>query len=216
MYDYLTSLGLMLASYLKWLTEHGIWDLLTFATTLSISIFIGAWYRRRVPGLSVYVTYSIATDHALYPNTLNFEVRNLRDAPLLLLNPNFRFTKILKAGQNAHGNSATGDYEIKFKLLTDKGEPSVDRSFTTMMLRHREAAFAYIPFEDSLDEKSLLEKASKGKLGKLSLHVVLLSELKPRVISMSVPVQRIVKAPHYPPLGGSGHPKQSKESQLPR
>lgn len=205
----LPSLGVQLAAWLEWLSDHGIWEIATFATALSISIFIGALYRRRVPGVSVHVTYSIGTGHPLYPNTLNIEVRNLRDAPLLILNPNFRFTRRLKPGQNAHGNSATGDYEIKFRKLTKDGIPADPRSFTTEMLRHRETAFAYIPFEERLDEAGLLERSDKGKLGILSLHVVLLTDAKPRVVLMSVPVRQLTKAPHPPPLGSGAHPRAS-------
>ena len=125
------------AELLKWLADHGIWDMLTTLAAVSIGVFIRTWYRRRVPGFSVHVTYTVGTGHPLYPNTLNFEVRNLRDAPLLVLNPNFRFGSRLKAGNAAHGNTATGDYEIKFRPIDAKGVVSDPKSYTTIIRPHR-------------------------------------------------------------------------------
>jgi hypothetical protein len=195
------------AELLKWLADHGIWDMLTTLAAVSIGVFIRTWYRHRVPGFSVHVTYTVGTGHPLYPNTLNFEVRNLRDAPLLVLNPNFRFGRQLKAGNAAHGNTATGDYEIKFRPIDAKGVVSDWKSYTTIMLRHRDAAFAYVPFADGLTEKDLQGLIEAGKLGTLTLHVVLIRDPDPQVVAMSIPVRRISRAAHKPPLGGDAHPK---------
>ena len=196
-----------IANTLKVLAEYGVWDILTLVSAVSISVLLGLWYRRRIPGLSVHLTYSIGTGHHLYPNTLNFEVRNLRDSPLLILNPNFRFSRRLAPGQNAHGNSATGDFEVKFRVLSSDGRPADQRSQVTEMLRHRQSAFAYIPIDESLDEAKFVQILKAGSTGKLYLHIVLIGTGKPRVVSMVIPMKGITRLPHKPPLGGTGHPK---------
>lgn len=201
------SINSIIVQGLLWTNDHGIWDFLTFVSALSITLFLRSWYKRRIPGVSVHVTYSIGNDHHLYPNTLNFEIRNLLDSPLVAARPNFRFTKKLLPGSQAHGNSATGDYEIKFRMLSTSGFTTHGFSYTSIMLRHRENAFGYIPIDDSITEEKLVELAKRVCIGKLTLDVVLLKEGHPQVISMEIPVKYVHKLKHKPPLGSDGHPK---------
>jgi len=195
------------AAVLKWLDEHGIWSMLTFFAAGFISIYIRTWYRRRIPQFSVHVTHYFDTGHPLYKNVFVFELRNLRDHPVVVLNPNFRFTKRLKAGTNAHGNSATGDYEIKFRLLDENGNLAEERSWTATLLRHRQAVMAYMPIDEALTQDMLLSKAKDHVLAHLYMDVVLLKDPHPRVYAMSIPIRKTEPAPHAPPLGGDGHPK---------
>lgn len=188
------------ADALKLLSEYGVWDILTLASALSISYFLGIWQRRRVPGLSVYLTYTMGTGHPLYPNTLNIYVRNLRHAPILIFEPNFRFSKILKPGQLAHGNSATGDFEVKFRVLGGDGKPRESKSHVMEMLRHREEAFAYIPIDESLDQLRFSQLSRRGSLGRLYLQVVPFGSRRPRVVSMVIPIKGLVQGRGKPPL----------------
>lgn len=153
----------------------------------------------------------MGTGHKNYPNVLNIELRNLMDAPLVIGRPNFKFAKGIHAGRCAHGNTATGDYEIKFRPIGTDGQPIAGYSYTHVMLRHREQAYSYLPLSDDWDEQALLAaiapqrrwgifKTEKG-LGTLFLNVVLLKDEKPRVISMAVPVIRLQKGVSAPRLG---------------
>ena len=201
-------------AWIKWAKDQGLWDFLTAGAGLFISTIVVSKWRSRIPEFSVYMSYSLATGHPNYPNVLNIEVRNLMDSPLVFGRPNFRFAKGIKGGRFAHGNTATGDYEIKFRPIDPSGEPVPGYSYTVAMLRHRECAYSYLPLDDDWVEADLLKATAASKsftrwlpwnkskgLGTLHLNVVLLKEDKPKVISMRVPVVNIVRGVKPPLLG---------------
>jgi hypothetical protein len=197
--------------WIKWAKDQGLWDFITAGSGLLISAFVLGGNKKKIPEFSVHLTYSLGTGHKNYPNVLNIELRNLMDAPLVIGRPNFKFAQGVKAGRYAHGNTATGDYEIKFRPIGTDGQPIAGYSYTHVMLRHREQAYSYLPLTDEWDEQALLAaiapkrrwgifKTEKG-LGTLFLNVVLLKDEKPRVISMAVPVIRLHKGVSAPRLG---------------
>ena len=201
-------------SWIKWAKEQGIWDFLTAGAGLFISTIVVSKWRSRIPEFSVYMSYSLATGHPNYPNVLNIEVRNLMDSPIVFGRPNFRFAKGIKAGRFAHGNTATGDYEIKFRPIDSSGEPVPGYSYTVAMLRHRESAYSYLPLNDEWGEEDVFKACARSSsfwrwlpwkkntgLGTLHLNVVLLKEDKPKVISMRVPVVNL-ECGLKPPLLG--------------
>jgi len=201
----------LLLTGIKWAKEQGLWDFITAGSGLLISTVLFSKWRKKIPQFSVHLTYSIGTGHRNYPNVLNIELRNLMDAPLVIGRPNFKFSKDIKAGRFAHGNTATGDYEIKFRPIGTDGEPIPGYSYTHVMLRHREQAYGYLPLTDEWDEEKLkavieqkrflkIFKTEKG-LGTLFLDVVLLKDEKPIVISMAVPAIRLQKGIKTPKLG---------------
>lgn len=199
-------------AFIKWAKDQGLWDFITAGSGLLISAVVVGGRKKKIPEFSVHLSYSMGTKHKNYPNVLNIELRNLMDAPLVIGRPNFQFAPDIKAGRYAHGNTATGDYEIKFRPIGTDGQPIEGYSYTHVMLRHREQAYSYLPLCDEWDEKTLLKaitprrqpwhlfKTEKG-LGTLYLSVVLLKDEKPRVISMAVPVIRLHKGVQAPRLG---------------
>jgi hypothetical protein len=192
---------------LKWANDHGIWDMLMF---LAIPLAGLLWYRsrKRLERFSVHISYKFGTGHSLYPNVIYFVVRNLNDSPVVIARSNFRFTTRLKASASAHGNLATGDYEIKYRAVSDTDEIVSGNSHTTIMLRHRESHMAYVPIDDSLTEaglKTLQEKRlpllPSRPLGHLTFDLVSIDDRKPRVISMRIPACNIVKEARSYTLG---------------
>lgn len=198
-------------SWIKWAKDQGLWDLVTAGSGMLISgVLLNKW-RTKIPEFSVHLSYSLGTGHKNYPNVLNIELRNLMDSPLVIGRPNFKFANGVQAGRYAHGNTATGDYEIKFRPVDAEGQPIPGYSYTHVMLRHREQAYSYLPLADDWDEAALLAaiaprrrwgvwRSEKG-LGTLYLDVVLLKDEKPKVISMAVPVRRLHKGVKAPRLG---------------
>lgn len=189
---------------LKQLNEAGIWSLLPFViAAFPVSMLVVFLYKKRLPEFSVHLTYFCGNEHRLYPNTIHFEARNLFDSPVVISRPNFRFGKCLSPGRAAHGNSATGDYEIKFRSLDNEGKTTLGNSYTSLMLRHRESATAYIPFDDDLSEDAFTQLLLKtgffhklfrrNVLGYLVLNVVLLKETTPIVVPMKIPVINVSK-----------------------
>lgn len=209
-YDMWTFLQFPLA-WIKWAKDQGLWDLVTAGSGLLISTVLVSKWRKKIPQFSVHLTYSMGTGHRNYPNVLNIELRNLMDAPLVIGRPNFKFSKGLQAGRFAHGNTATGDYEIKFRPIGTDGQPIAGYSYTHVMLRHREQAYGYLPLPDDWDEAKLLAVARPPRwyrasgveksLGTLYLDVVLLKDEKPKVISMAVPTIKLQKGVQAPKLG---------------
>jgi hypothetical protein len=198
-------------AWIKWAKDQGVWDFLTAGAGLLISTALVSKWKKKIPEFSVFLTYSLNTGHKNYPNVLNIEVRNLMDSPLVIGRPNFKFAKGLRGGRYAHGNTATGDYEIKFRPIGTDGKPIPGYSYTNVMLRHREQAYSYLPLPDDWSEADLLAAAQTKHcfgffkrdvgFGTLYLNVVLLKDEKPKVIMMAVPITNLCRGIKAPLLG---------------
>jgi hypothetical protein len=208
--DFWTLLQYPLA-WIKWAKDQGLWDFLTAGAGLLISTALVSKWKKKIPEFSVFLSYSLNTGHKNYPNVLNIELRNLMDSPLVIGRPNFKFVRGLRGGRFAHGNTATGDYEIKFRPIGPDGLPIPGYSYTNVMLRHREQAYSYLPLPDEWTEADLLAAAAskrwfgffKGNngFGTLYLNVVLLKDEKPKVIMMAVPITNLNRGIKAPILG---------------
>jgi hypothetical protein len=198
-------------TWIKWAKDQGLWDFLTAGAGLLISTALVSKWKKKIPEFSVFLSYSLNTGHKNYPNVLNIELRNLMDSPLVVGRPNFKFARGLRGGRYAHGNTATGDYEIKFRPIGADGQPVRGYSYTHVMLRHREQAYSYLPLPDDWSEAELLAasaskrwfgffRGNKG-FGTLYLNVVLLKDEKPKVIMMAVPITNLNRGTKAPILG---------------
>ncbi|UJF18469.1 IS66 family transposase [Vibrio sp. SS-MA-C1-2] len=207
---------------LQLLNSMGFWDIITIA----LALFAGWYYlfrKAKLRDVSVHITYYIGASNPLWPNVLNFEVRNLMHVPVVITNPLFHFSNHLKSGNNAHGNTSTGDYEIKFRPIDSQGHVIKGKSYTTYLLNHRDCMFAYVPIDDNLSEREFLSisesvnpswyqqvfKSWKTKpLGYLQFDAVILEKAEPRVIKLRVPVLMPKRHPCDPPVGRGAMPKQ--------
>lgn len=195
---------------LKWMTEHGIWDVVTAASVLAIAVLLKGRNRKPLREVSVHVTHSFGNDNALFPNTLGFELKNPLDAPVILTRPSFRFAKHLAAGSGAHADTVTGEVEMRFRLLLSDGTSASQLSHPTAMLRHREGAFTFVPVDDALSEAQFLE-LTKGKLiGTLLLDVVLLGESPPRSLALKLPIRLSQRAQQEHTFGVDGLAKHGR------
>ncbi len=202
--------------FLQTLNDIGFWDMLTFAVATIGVMSLLLVRKKRISQFSVHFTYFFGTDYANYPNVVCLEVRNLMDSPVVISRPNFRFRGGLMPGNNAHGNSATGDYEIKFREVDTKGEIQRGFSYASMMLRHRGIAFSFIPIDDGLTEEQFLAMLNHGRwwhklgfgkgLGDLYLNVAILREDKIDVVRMKVPLLTTHRHNTSPYLGGGALP----------
>lgn len=198
-------------AWIKWAKDQGLWDFLTAGAGLLISTVLVSKWKKKIPEFSVFLSYSLNTGHKNYPNVLNIELRNLMDSPLVIGRPNFKFARGLRGGRFAHGNTATGDYEIKFRPIGPDGLPIPGYSYTNVMLRHREQAYSYLPLPDEWTEADLLAAAASKRwfgffkenkgFGTLYLNVVLLKDEKPKVIMMAVPITNLNRGVKAPILG---------------
>src|ERR1700712_1740771 len=169
--------------FLRWLAEHGVWDVITAAAAVVSALALRGRTRKPLREVTIQVTHSFGNDNSMFPNTLGFEVRNPRDAPVLVTRPSFLFSKHLLPGSGALVNTVSGEAELRFRTLLSDSTSASQLSHETAMLRHREGAFAFVPVQDSLTEEALLSLARSRPLGTLQLDVVLLGESPPRSLS---------------------------------
>lgn len=131
-----------MSDILKSLNEHGIWDMLQCAGLLSAAIVVCfyLWFpRRRVTNLNFHVTTSRDNDN--YPLKIRIEIRNFTGRAVVISHPTFKF-RALRPHAQAHGHSATGEYEVKF--------PGVNAGLLTeveYLLRHGEHVNTWIPLD---------------------------------------------------------------------
>lgn len=209
----------------RWAADRALWDLLTFVLALAGLGLWAVFYKRRVWGFALFPTYRFGAGHSLYPNVIYLTARNQRDVPIVVSRPNFRFAGELKAGDNAHGNLATGDYELKFRKLDRSYQVRQGDSYSTILLYHRQSAMAYIPIDDDLDEQGFIEMLRRKTLlgrprpvGWVYFDIVLLAEGKPKVVRMKQPLTAVVKetrdlALGYDPNGaGEGGAESSAQN----
>lgn len=203
---------------LEMLNSLGLWNILTTAVaSMGVSLL---WFRRcRVTQVPVHYTHCFGTGNSLYPNVMCIEVRNLLDSPIVLSRPNVRFGRGLAAVSNAHGHTATGGYEIKFRPVESDGRIVPGNSFTSMLLRHRDAAFSYIPIDDNLCEEYYLSLFPERKPGLLrwrhaicwlDMNVAILNVDRIVSLKMRVPDNSTKPHPETPYLGSRPAARQSK------
>ncbi|MCL4721535.1 MAG: hypothetical protein KJ041_06170 [Gammaproteobacteria bacterium] len=188
--------------FLRGAAALALWDFLTFliavAGAVAALIFVT---RRRYGGFSLYPSYRIGTGHSLYPNVIYFAARNLGDAPLVICRPNFRPSKHLEMDDTAHGNLATGDYELKFRYLNNQNAVVEGHSFTTILLRHRESALAYVPVGRRYSEESFKALCQRRTLGVITFDIVTVGEDRPRVVRIRQKLRAIASERHDLSLG---------------
>lgn len=191
-----------LISFLERAAQLALWDFLTFTLGLASAIAALLYFRRRRHDrFSLYPSYRLGTGHSLYPNVIYFAARNLGDSPIVLCRPNFRPSKHLLVDDNAHGNLATEDYELKFRPLNAEGQVTGEHSFTTVMLRHRDSALAYLPISRSYDAADFGKLVNNRNLGWITFDIVTVAEGRPRVVRIRQEVRRLAMEPRDYHLG---------------
>jgi len=190
-----------LINTLKFCADIALWDMLTCVAAVVGASALYVFFRRRHSGFSLYVSYRIGTGHSLYPNVIYFTAMNIADAPIVICRPNFRPSKHLSIDDTAHGNLDTLDYELKFRHISPDYKIVKGNSFTTILLRHRESAMAYLPIGRCYDDASFQALIGKKTLGWINFDIVTLGEGRPRIIRMKQKVRRIVKEAHSLELG---------------
>lgn len=205
-----------LTEYLRWAADIALWDLLSFGLTVLAALWALCYFsRRRYDRFSLYPTFRIGTDHSLYPNVIYFAARNIGDSPIVVCRPNFRPSGNLTMSDTAHGNLDTGDYELKFRYLDTKGRIVLGKSFTTILLHHRESALAYIPIGQTYSSESFETLVGKKTLGWITFDIVTVGEGKPKVIRMKQKVKRLAKEVREIELGDDPGPRNDPADPSP-
>lgn len=189
-------------SLLRTANELGVWDFLQFMLWVAGgTAAVLVYRRRRYDQFSLHTSFRLGTGHSVYRNVLYFSARNLGDSPIVLCRPNFKPTKHLKLDDSAHGNLDTEDYELKFRYLDSRYKVEEGNSYTTLMLRHRQSAMAYIPISSDYTEESFGVLKGSRNLGWITFDIVAIGEGKPKVTRIRQQVKRVVLETHSFSLG---------------
>lgn len=153
-----------IVTFLEWSDSHGIWDL-TSVVILLISAIAGFALvlvaKRRVRNLNFF--FRPRRDWVPnYSSVIQVEIRNFTGRTVVISNPYFRHAKLRPDGE-ARGDSASGDYEIKFPRHL--GARELDQ--VEFMLRHGETVSTWVPIDPDHSDEEVATAMRRSRAGKI-------------------------------------------------
>lgn len=196
--------------FLKRVNDAGIWNILTVAIAAVIGRLLLSVRKQSLQKVSVHSVFRLETGHPQYRNVIAFEVRNLLDGPIVLHAPHFCFDQ-LKPSRFAHGDTASGDFEVKFRpgAITGLADNDNPYSWMTLLLRHRETAISYIPIDDDISAEEFQALLQRKRIGALYLDVVEFTHNGPQSHRLRIPMRNLQHSDVVPPLGRPWNPTPS-------
>src|SRR5215472_9535376 len=122
-------------AFLRWSNDYGIWSIAQFlilAVTFVLGLKFFYFPRRRVRNLNFNIRFVRNPRHE-HESHIHLEVRNYTGCSVVLSSPFFRYRK-LRPPPEAHGDTLSGEYEIKFPNPSGKGHTEVE-----YLLRNKES-----------------------------------------------------------------------------
>ena len=151
--------------FLRWSNEYGIWGILQFLL-LIVSFVIGMklfyFPRRRIRNLNFNIRFVRDRRHS-FPSHIHLEFRNFTGRTVVLSSPFFRYRK-LQPPPDAHGDTLSGEYEIKFPDSQGKEMAEVE-----YLLRNKESVHTLIPLDPAHGEEEVNEIHTKRSIGTLTV-----------------------------------------------
>ncbi|MGE5625957.1 MAG: hypothetical protein ACM3ZT_10465 [Bacillota bacterium] len=170
--DKLKSLG----DFLHWSNEYGVWGILQFLL-LGISFVIGMkliyFPRRRIRNLNFNIRFVRNSRH-IFPSHIHLEFRNFTGRTVVLSSPFFRY-RMLQPPPDAHGDTLSGEYEIKFPSANGKQMSEVE-----YLLRNKESVDTLIPLDPAHTEEEVNAMHAKRRIGTLTVMCTWLQD-RPKV-----------------------------------
>jgi hypothetical protein len=156
---------------LQWTNNYGIWGILQFLI-LAVSFLIGLKFfyfpRRRIKNLNFHTTLVRNSRHT-YPLYIRLELRNYTGRSVVLSSPFFRY-RTLRPPSDAHGDTLSGEYEIKFPGADDKELTEVE-----FLLRNKESVHTMIPIDAEHTDEEVEALHKKTRIGTLTMMCTWLS-----------------------------------------
>ncbi len=153
---------------LEWAHKHGVWEILIIVGGLSI--WAKLFPRRRIRNLNFYMRPA-RNKHAQFPLIIYLEIRNYTGRTVVLSNPFIRLDRDLRAPPEAHGDSPSGDIEIKF--------PDQNRqlySEVEFLLRNKDNVNTIIPLEPTHSHAEVQTALNRKRLGRLTVTCTWIQE----------------------------------------
>ena len=145
------------------LNKIGFWQIVNTSILVLGSVASLIYWRlrkSRVRDLNFYITWK-RDSRGRFPLILHFETRNLSQCIIVISSPYFVFDRA-RAGPYAHCDSATGQYEVKFKRSASDAYSEI-----ACLLRHREVVTSYIPLDESQTDEELTKLSADKHFGTL-------------------------------------------------
>lgn len=163
--------------FLRMTNDYGVWSIAQFVI-LAISFVLGLKFfyfpRRRIRNLNFNIRFVRNNSRHAYPAYLHLEFRNYTGRSVVLSSPFFRYRR-LQPPPDAHGDTLSGEYEIKFPGASGK-----ERTEVEYLLRNKESVDTMIPIDpDHTDEEVNLMHA-KRRIGTLTVMLTWLQD-RPKV-----------------------------------
>jgi len=161
---------------LRWTNDYGVWSIAQFMI-LAVSFVIGLKFiyfpRRRIRNLNFNIRFVRNNRHA-YPSYLHLEFRNYTGRSVVLSSPFFRYRR-LRPPPDAHGDTLSGEYEIKFPGASGK-----ERTEVEYLLRNKEAVDTMIPIDPAHTDDEVNLMHTKRRIGTLTVMLTWLQD-RPKV-----------------------------------
>lgn len=168
---------------LRWANDHGIWD----AAQLIILVVGGAlglkfmlFPRRRVRNFNYFIRVGRG-EHPQYPLVLHLQLRNYTGRSVVIVSPFVQYVD-LRPPPDAHGDSPSGEYEIKLPDPMNQELSEIE-----YLLRNKENVSTIIPLDPAQTDQEV-QRAIAGKTAcKLTVTCIWLRD-KPKVEKLVRPI----------------------------
>lgn len=180
----------------KQLNEYGVWAAMSVIAQIGIFcigiVFIGR--RRRIPNLNF--TFALVEgefkDRTCSNRQLQILVRNLSGTDVLLGAASFATRNRSVISDYADGDSATGEYELKFRT---KGDDFYSDAFTLIKSTHH--AVTWIPLNEEIEPAKIIDAIHARPLRRsyFRCRIIVLTK-RPEVIRCRIPVINIQHRKH--------------------
>jgi hypothetical protein len=165
-----------LLQVLRWTNDYGIWSIAQFLI-LAVTFILGLKFfyfpRRRVRNLNFNIRFVRNKKHA-YPSYLHLEFRNYTGRSVVLSSPFFRYRK-LRPPPDAHGDTLSGEYEVKFP-----GNSGEEYTEVEYLLRNKESVHTVIPIDPAHTDEEVNTMHDKRRIGTLTVMLIWLQD-RPKV-----------------------------------
>lgn len=161
-----------LLDVLRWANDYGIWSIVQ-VLFLAVTVVLGLklfWIpRRRIRNLNFNIRFVRNPRHD-FESHIHLELRNYTGRSVVLSSPFFRYRK-LRPPPDAHGDTLSGEYEIKFPSPNGKALTEVE-----YLLRNKESVHTIIPIDPAHTEEEVNAMHLKRRIGKLTVMCTWLQE----------------------------------------
>jgi hypothetical protein len=165
---------------LKWANDHGVWaaaQAIILAASFVIGLRIIYFPRRRIRNLNFHARL-VRSERNKFRLMIYLELRNYTGRSVVLSSPFFRYVD-LRAPSEAHGDTPSREYEIRFPNFGGKELTEVE-----YLLRNKEAVHTIIALDPTHTDQEVHRALNRHRVGILTVNCIWLQDT-PRAQKLS-------------------------------